>query len=667
MADTPASGPWPLGGAISFEQLEQQAGSDIPALRAARLSDQFLMIANNLAFNPDIPSTEKRGLLHQLVAQYELRLGQAETQPDALDHGPGDDHLLFPVASKARKRRKPRKGLHAMMGKPLTHPHTYTRRHTKAPIKRERGMDFPARDYAFVPDPVRPATWQVRVAETPGKVTAAQLARAAAQLSASGFAGRRAPIPDRVRAVVARRIRAEYRKLGMAENQIPNSVKGRPPLAGSGERPASNFMLWKDSEGRYRWLAIYSNNYKDRDEPPEIISEQSHKAFVALVDAGLVDYPELWHWHVPGTAWGKADMLDYVDGFALAAGYVYPGHEKEAESLLGREDLGVSHGMPYSTILRDPDDPGVIRFHITREISELPHWAAANPLTDFVVLREANTMPITPQKRQFLKDRGLADDYIDQIESNIQKARASAEETGLISKEADEQYGEENDAEFEADFGEEGEGEYDAESTEEEGAYDEEEDGDAAYEDEGDAEEEEADEKARGKGYLWTGGRPQSGSSGGRRRKPSSFAGRPQSGSSGGRSKKPSSFAGMRRRKEAPEAAPQYVTVEELFEVVTPVLNALAQMSQLVSEMGDVVKELALEDAERLASVKEATPRRSLESLMERVSAIGQDAARIDGRTQLGKEGPEQTKVPTPAYTPVPFINGQIQATQQSQ
>ena len=37
----------------------------------------------------------------------------------------------------------------------------------QAPMKRENGMDFPAQAYAYVPDPLEPATWALRVWETP--------------------------------------------------------------------------------------------------------------------------------------------------------------------------------------------------------------------------------------------------------------------------------------------------------------------------------------------------------------------------------------------------------------------------------------------------------------------------------------------------------------------
>lgn len=198
----------------------------------------------------------------------------------------------------------------------------------------------------------------------------------------------------------------------------------------------SNFMVWKDSAGQYRWFAIYSNQFRDEDNPPEIISEKSHRNFIDLVESNAVDYPELWHWHIPGSAWGKADWLDYADGFAVASGYVYPGHEKEAEAISTLDDIRVSHGMPSRFIVRNKQDPSIIDVHVTAEISDLPGYAAANPLTQFVVLnKEFTTMAFTPEKRQYLEQAGLSGEAIAELESNLAAKKEAANDAGLESKE----------------------------------------------------------------------------------------------------------------------------------------------------------------------------------------------------------------------------------------
>lgn len=300
---------------------------------------------------------------------------------------------------------------------------TLTQTQEKA-IKRENGIDYPPRDFAYVPDPSLPSTWKLRLTEAPGKVTVAQLGRAAAALGSGGFRGNRAEIPPAALSAVKRRIRAEYRRLGVREEQIPAAVK---ELGG--------FKVWKQADGQMRWFAVYSNSFRDNDYPPEIIATESHELFVAMVDKGLVDYPELWHFHVPGTAWGKADWVGFADGFALASGTVYAGHEHEAEALMERDDIGVSHGMPLRYIQRDEADPSVIRVHVTTEISPLPLEAAANKMTGFFI-KEQDEMPLNQQKRQHLLSVGFSEDDVQRLEAGLKETAVLAVQAGIESKEA---------------------------------------------------------------------------------------------------------------------------------------------------------------------------------------------------------------------------------------
>ena len=47
------------------------------------------------------------------------------------------------------------------------------------------------------------------------------------------------------------------------------------------------FLVWKDKTNQYQWIATYSNNIRDDDSPPEIISETSHLGFISKVEKGL--------------------------------------------------------------------------------------------------------------------------------------------------------------------------------------------------------------------------------------------------------------------------------------------------------------------------------------------------------------------------------------------
>ena len=197
-----------------------------------------------------------------------------------------------------------------------------------------------------------------------------------------------------------------------------------------------SMMLWKQADGTYRWITRYSNKFRDRDTPPEIISEKSHRRFIKMVDKGLAPYPELWLWHVPNWKIGQADWLAYDDeGFALSSGTIDKGKEPVAEWLMEREDFLVSHGMPNESIVREAEDPTVIIEHETREISLLPGDVAANTMTGFVINKESD-MTIPTEKRDALVDQWkLADGLLDSLEATNAKDAEQAAEEGVESKE----------------------------------------------------------------------------------------------------------------------------------------------------------------------------------------------------------------------------------------
>jgi hypothetical protein len=197
-------------------------------------------------------------------------------------------------------------------------------------------------------------------------------------------------------------------------------------------------MVWKDKSGNYRWLASYSNCYRDDDNPSEIIAKESHNNFVDMVDNKETDFPELWHWHIDGSAFGKADWVafDEDNGIAMAAGYIYPDYVKEAEAIADcKEPLALSHGMPGNSIVRDPNDPSIIVRHITKEISVLPLWAAANKLTSFYVFKE-NEMAIPTNKKEYLTGvLGLSTERVESIEAENANKAKFAKDNGIESKE----------------------------------------------------------------------------------------------------------------------------------------------------------------------------------------------------------------------------------------
>lgn len=245
--------------------------------------------------------------------------------------------------------------------------------HTKqAKTKTEGGVKYPRADYAYTPTD-KPSTWKLRMSQgRPGNVTKSQLGRAAAAFSPGGFRGQRVQIPSGDVAKVKARIRGEYRKLGVEAADVPAAIKERASL-----------MIFKSND-TWRWAAIFSNNYRDRDNPPEIISKAAHEDFAQAVSAGEWPMPELAWWHVENHPLGEADLIvwDNNTNCAWASGEF--ASKKIAKAFANcKEDLAVSHGMPKSELVYDADDPTIITRYRSVEISILPTDRAANTTTEF--------------------------------------------------------------------------------------------------------------------------------------------------------------------------------------------------------------------------------------------------------------------------------------------
>ena len=191
----------------------------------------------------------------------------------------------------------------------------------------------------------------------------------------------------------------EYEKesLGFLDNvkaTISNTIKSIFKIDPDEPKAADDDLsLFKDAEGRYHFLVTYSNNFRDDDNPREIISAKSHRRFVDMVDKGQAPLPELWVWHRPEWKIGQATWVAYDDaGFSVAAGDIDKGCEEFADYLSQFKGIRLSHGMPLKSIRRDPENQTIILEHTTKEITLLPGFAAANPHTfpGFVSLRDAD-------------------------------------------------------------------------------------------------------------------------------------------------------------------------------------------------------------------------------------------------------------------------------------
>lgn len=206
----------------------------------------------------------------------------------------------------------------------------------------------------------------------------------------------------------------------------------------------TGLTVWKEGN-TYWFLARYSNMFRDNDYPkPEIISSESHKRFVQLVKEGKAPMPELWAWHKKNWKVGRALDVAYDDsGFAVAIGVFDAGRGDVAEALMkSKEPIRMSHGMPFSTIKRDPNDSSIIVEHETREISFLPAWAAANKLTGFAVLNmesKEESMAIPDEtKKEWISKLGIKPETLEGLEAANAADANKAIEEGVEHKEVEE-------------------------------------------------------------------------------------------------------------------------------------------------------------------------------------------------------------------------------------
>jgi hypothetical protein len=103
--------------------------------------------------------------------------------------------------------------------------------------KTEGGKDFPASDYAYVPDPEKPSTWKLRLTKTPGGDPDPGIVGAAAAALGKGFRGQKVQIPVGDLAKVKAKVRSAWKKANpdKSADDMPDGIKESAPLAESSD------------------------------------------------------------------------------------------------------------------------------------------------------------------------------------------------------------------------------------------------------------------------------------------------------------------------------------------------------------------------------------------------------------------------------------------------
>lgn len=103
--------------------------------------------------------------------------------------------------------------------------------------KTEDGQEFPASDYAYVPDPDKPSTWKLRLTSTPGGEPDPRIVGAAIAALGAGFRGQKVDIPEDDLPAVKRKVRAAWRKANpdKDDDEMPEAIREAQDMEIAGE------------------------------------------------------------------------------------------------------------------------------------------------------------------------------------------------------------------------------------------------------------------------------------------------------------------------------------------------------------------------------------------------------------------------------------------------
>jgi len=190
----------------------------------------------------------------------------------------------------------------------------------------------------------------------------------------------------------------------------------------------SKLSVFKQADGRYRFVGWVTNHFRDNDEPKEILSGEAHKEFVAFCDE-TGNYPDLWLWHTPGSKTGRVDMIDFDKGFVMVSGLFDEAKVGEA-FVETKDELTMSHG--FKRMKHDPEMVITDKYRMF-ECSITPSGVEANPWTQFETFKEE---PMNDAKKAFLT-KYLGEDKVKELEGSTDDLRKAAEAMGVDWKEVE--------------------------------------------------------------------------------------------------------------------------------------------------------------------------------------------------------------------------------------
>ena len=201
-----------------------------------------------------------------------------------------------------------------------------------------------------------------------------------------------------------------------------------PEQSSSGFDAGSVGTVFKQADGRYRWVTFSSNAFEDGDR--EIVSTKALADDVAHSDASG-DYGPLLFWHMPQAELGACDYRALHDRMLIESGTF---HIEAVGKAIKEAALRLKTSLGFYYPFTEPDGDKVFHTIRTFERSLLPAGKAANQLTALTVTRKESSMD--EKKLIALKDL-LGDDLAMQVVTQADKQQKGAKDAGVRFKEGD--------------------------------------------------------------------------------------------------------------------------------------------------------------------------------------------------------------------------------------
>lgn len=178
-----------------------------------------------------------------------------------------------------------------------------------------------------------------------------------------------------------------------------------------------------------KWVAFFTNNLQDLTK--EIFAASAHDLLISWLDKGLVPYPELWWYHIPGTRHGQCTWMGRQGHIVIAAGtFDDTPLAQEFKKEYERHPQKVSHGFVFPTAAKQH---GVYYAYIPYELSPLPLGSEANPITGFL----SGGKEVIPEAKISQLRAFLTPERVSEILAKADELSKQADQQGIASKQVE--------------------------------------------------------------------------------------------------------------------------------------------------------------------------------------------------------------------------------------